>query len=188
MNIVIIAAVVATAVGGVVLALRDTGDGDPIQIIPPATTQPAIAAQSSELKVYVTGAVQSPGLYAVMEGDRLAEVIHLAGGTTEEADLLAVNLAIRVKDQDHWHIPAVGEQPLIQSAGAETVTSNGKIDFNSAGAKLLETLPGIGEVRAQAIIQYREQNGPFKRIEDLLAVPGIGPAILEGIRDLIEVR
>jgi competence protein ComEA len=188
MNLVIIVAVVATATGAVVLALRDSDMGEPIEIIPPTTIQPATVAQSSELKGYVTGAVQSLGLYAVKEGEQLAEVIDLAGGTTEEADLLAVNLAIRVKDQDHWYIPVVGEQPLVQSAGAGTATSDDKIDVNASDAKLLEILPGTGEVRAQAIIQYREQNGPFKRIDDLLDVPGIRPAILEGLRDLIEAR
>ncbi len=187
-NLVIIAAAVATAVGAVVLALRDTDTGQPIEIIPPSAAQATTAPQSSELKVYLTGAVQRPGLYIAKDGDRLAEVIDLAGGATEDADLLSVNLAIRVKDQDHWHIPKMGEQPPPQSTAVQSPAPNGKIDINSAEAKLLETLPGIGEVRAQSIVQYREENGPFKRIEDILGVSGVGPATLEGLRDLIEVR
>lgn len=187
-QIVIVAAAIATATGAVVFALRDTGIGEPIQIVPPSTAPTPTALLSFELKVYLTGAVYRPGLYAVKEGDRLAEVIALAGGTTEDADLLAVNMAVRVKDQDHVHVPKVGEESPTATVAGQSPASNGNIDINTADAELLETLPGIGEVRAKAVVQYREQNGPFNRVDDIVAVSGIGAATLEGIRDLIAVR
>ena len=139
------------------------------------------------MRVYISGAVLSPGVYAVIEGDRLTRVVEAAGGATEDADLAAVNLAVRVADEDHWHIPRLGETVPAETATAAG-TLAGKIQINSADADELASLPGIGPVRAEAIMRYREANGPFFSAEDLLAVSGIGPVTLEAIRDLIEVR
>ena len=100
----------------------------------------------------------------------------------------AVNLAVRVKDQDHWTVPKVGEPTVAPSGAASFEPTGGKVDINTADVKLLETLPGIGETRAQAIIQHREEHGPFKRIDDIVAVPGIGSSTLEGLRDLVVAR
>lgn len=187
-NLVIIVAAIAAAAGGVVLFLRDGDPGEPVRIVP----QPAVSSETgrseSESKAYVTGAVQRPGLYAIKEGDRLADLIDLAGGITQDADLRAVNLAVRVKDQDHWTVPRVGEPTVVPSNAVSVEPTSGKVDINNADAKLLETLPGIGETRAEAIIHHREEHGPFKRVDDIVAVQGIGPTTLEGIRDLVEVR
>lgn len=143
------------------------------------------------LKVYVTGAVRNPGMYEVQVGDRLADVVAAAGGPAEGADLDAVNLAARVRDEQHWHIPRIGEP--VEAAGdadrpSGVVSASGRLDINTATAEELTTLPGIGDVRAEAIVRYRDANGPFMRVEDLLEVEGIGPTTLEAIRDLIEVR
>ena len=136
----------------------------------------------------MTGAVRQPGLYTIKAGDRLADLIDLAGGITEYADMQAVNLAVRVNDQDHWTVPTVGEPTVVPSNAVLVEPTSDKIDINTADAKLLETLPGIGETRAQAIISHRDEHGPFKRVDDIVAVPGIGSATLEGLRDLVEVR
>ena len=187
-NLVIIVAAIAAAAGGVVLFLRDGDDGEPVRIVSPATVSSVEIREEAELKAYVTGAVRRPGLYAIREGDRLADLIDLAGGITEDADMQAVNLAVRVNDQDHWTVPKVGEPTVVPSNAVSGEPTSGKVDINSADAKLLETLPGIGETRAEAIIQHREEHGPFKRVDDIVAVPGIGSSTMEGLRDLVEVR
>ena len=172
---------------------RDSSTGEPFEITTPTPPAEATAEPTTELRVYITGEVNNPGVYAVCEGDRLADVVTAAGGATDAADLTKVNLAIRVSDEQQYHIPKKGEvesRPPFVPQGTPTpdADASGKIDLNSAIAKLLETLPGIGEVKAQSIIRYRESNGSFSKVDDLLAVPGIGTATLEAIRDLVEVR
>ena len=178
---VLILATVAAVAGGVFLLLRDSSGGG-IEITLPTATPAAEAT----LQVYVSGAVRAPDVYALNQGDRLADAIAAAGGATQDADLVAVNLSARVKDEDHWHIPAMGETPPTSSV--QGTSPSGKIDINSADMELLKALPRIGEVKAQAIISYREANGSFSSVEDLIDVPGIGPVTLEEIRDLVEVR
>lgn len=187
-NFVIIAAAIIAAAGGIVLFLREDDTGEPIRIIPPSTVSSDASRPQSEAKAYVTGAVRRPGLYTVGDGDRLADLIDLAGGATEDADLRAINMAVRVRDQDHWTVPSVAESGTAPSNTDHVRSPSGKVDINTADAKLLETLPGIGEVRARAIIHHRERHGPFKRVEDIIAVSGIGPANLESLRDLVETR
>ena len=139
-----------------------------------------------ELKVDVSGAVASPGVYTMVEGDRLEDALAAAGGPLQHAGLSCVNLAARVVDQAKYCIPTAGEPCPVPPAGASGEVE-GKIDLNSATSEELEELPGIGPAKARAIIDYRELNGPFKSIEAVLEVKGIGPAILEGIRDRVRV-
>lgn len=177
---------IAAAVLFIVFDSDSPGGGVTI-VLPSDTPAPVV-----ELRVYVSGAVRNPGVYTASEGDRLAEMIESAGGAIADADLTAVNLAVRVKDQDHWHIPKIGEAPLqtsTSSGGSAGGTGgSGKVDINTADASLFETLPGIGEVKAGTIVRYREANGAFTDVEQLLEVRGIGPATLDAIRELIEVR
>mgnify|MGYP001031000262 FL=1 len=109
-----------------------------------------------------------------------------AGGRTADADLSAINLATRVKDEDHWYFPRIGDQTASVKVGA--ADRQGKIDLNSAAPKLLQTLPGIGEVKALAIVQHREAHGPFASVDAVVDVQGIGASTLTAIRDLVEVR
>ena len=162
----LILATLAMLIGGVVLLLRDSSSGGVEIVLPMATV-----AATVEVEVYISGAVRRPGVYGVNDGDRLVQVIEAAGGSTEDADLTAVNLAARVKDEDHWHIPRVGE--VLPPASAQRAGQAGKIDINSATAEQLEGLPGIGEVKAQAIIRYRDSNGPFPSVDGLAARPRI---------------
>ena len=180
-QIVLIAVTLAAVAGGVVLLLRGPSSAG-MEIVLPTATPPSEA----ELKVYISGAVRNPGVYTLNKGDRLDQAIEVAGGTTVDADLSAVNLALRVRDEDHWQIPRRGEAPST-SAVRRTGTA-GRIDINSATAAELESLPGIGEVKAESIISYREANGPFSSVEELLGVHGIGPATVEAIRELVEAR
>ena len=187
-NLAIIVAAMAAAAGGLVLFLQDGDSGEAVRIIPPPALSSDTDRVETQLKAYVTGAVRHPGLYAIKDGDRLADLIDLAGGITGDADMQAVNLAVRVKDQDHWTVPKVGDPSVVPPNVGPVDLPVGKVDINTADAELLETLPGIGETRAQTIIHHREQHGLFKRVDDIVAVPGIGAATLEGLRDLVEVR
>jgi competence protein ComEA len=194
--------------------LLSRGDGNaPIQIIGPSsgevftpvppnnlTTSPP-STPLPDLRVYISGAVQNPGVYPVQPGDRLVDALKAAGGANPDAELTAVNLAQRVQDEGYYYIPRVGEtpHPLPQFPGEPTSDAipndfggagpnNELIDLNTASLDALMTLPGIGPVKAQAIVDYREQHGPFASIEGLTAVSGIGPATFEKIRDLVTVK
>ena len=179
-------AIVASVAGGVFLVGRARTSGGIEIVLPTATAVPRV-----DMKVYVSGAVRELGVYDMAEGSRLADALQAAGGATGDADLAAVNLAARLSDEQHWHIPKLGEAPLesaVQPLRSQATAASGKIDINSADVGLLTDLPGIGPVRAQAIVSYREANGPFLDVDVVLAVDGIGPATLEAIRDLVEAR
>ena len=204
-------AAVATApvLGAVVLLLR-RDDNAPIQILIPMPEGRAAAVPTSSgaapvdggtmpaISVYVSGAVRNPGVYALGEDARLADALAAAGGATGDAQLESVNLALRVKDEAHYHIPRVGETspPVSNAAGGQTQApvasaageEGGLIDLNSASEALLDTLPGIGKTLAGAIVAYRKLNGPFSSVEEITNVPRIGPATYERIRDLVTVR
>ncbi len=169
----------AALVGRIVLLVRQNS-APGIEILLPTSTP------SLELKVYMSGEVVRPGVYTLREGDRLEEALAAAGGATEDADLSRVNLALRVKDQDQFHVLKVGEAEQGVFAPA-TTDQSGRLNINTASAQELEILPGIGPVRARAIIDYREKNGPFKIVQEVMEVRGIGDATFEAIRELIFV-
>lgn len=151
----------------------------------------APASPAAVLLVHVAGAVTAPGLVHLEEGDRVADAIEAAGGPARHAELDRVNLAAPVADGERIYVPAEGETPPAVTAptgaAGESTTDGGSavIDVNNAGPEELETLPGIGPARAADIIAYRERAGPFRSVEDLLQVPGIGPATLDRLRDRV---
>jgi competence protein ComEA len=144
------------------------------------------------IKVYIAGQVKYPGVIELSEGSRLSEAVELAGGLLEDADLLRINLALRVKDEGMYIIPKIGEDipaPVgVEHVDAQAQGEEGKININSADKALLETLPGIGPSRAQGIIEHRERHGHFETIDELKDVTGIGDKIFEGLRDFITVN
>ena len=186
-QILITAAIIALA-SGVIAYISQPSSSGGMQIPLPAATP----EKSRQVGVYITGAVQFPGVYSLTEGDRLQQALQAAGGPTADADLTAVNLAIRLRDEDHWNIPVIGDSLSAAdstNAGPSAIAgSPNKINVNKANAELLQSLPGIGEVRANAIVGFRETNGPYPTVDDLLAVNGIGPTTLKTMRDLIEAR
>ena len=143
------------------------------------------------LLVDVAGEVRKPGVYEFTEGDRIIDAIQAAGGATAKADLQALNLAAPVQEGVQVLVPA--KQPVSGSAPPDgtTGTSPGApgtlVNINTASATELEALPGIGEVISQAIVDYRTQNGPFATVDDLESVSGIGPPIMDDVRDLVTV-
>lgn len=203
-----LAAIIAVGViGGIVMAVwpRPSADIQVVQTSPnpaPALPPAAIAPQATAtappvVGVYITGEVAAPGVYIINEGSRLANLILIAGGPTAQADITAVNLAAVLRDEQHWHIPIrspdAAPLPAGLVASGQAVSGGapapgGKVNLNTASAEQLKTLPGIGEVRAQAIISHREDNGAFPSVDALLDVSGIGVATLESIRGLIEAR
>lgn len=141
-------------------------------------------ASSGELYVHVLGAVERPGLYVLDLDARLVDAVAAAGGTTDAADLAAVNLARVLTDGEQILVPAIGAAPESADAGAG---ADGLIDLNAADQDALETLPRIGPALAERIVLWREENGRFRSVDDLLAVPGIGEKLLEGIRQQVRV-
>lgn len=140
--------------------------------------------------VDVKGEVKKPGLYEVDKDARVKHVIDLAGGFTDEAASEHVNLAQKVSDEMVIYVPKNGEEDglLNEMPAASNGQSMQKINVNKASAEELTQLNGIGPAKAEAIIAYREEHGPFKNVEDLLQVNGIGEKTLENIRDDITIQ
>jgi len=146
-----------------------------------------LSAPPAAVYVHVSGAVLSPGLYVLDDGARVVDVIAVAGGFVADADESAVNLARQVSDGEQLHVPLQGEASGTGGGAASAVAGDGRINLNVADAAQLESLPRIGPALAARIIQWRETNGGFTSVEDLLAVPGIGEKMLASLRDLVTV-
>ena len=143
--------------------------------------EPIRAAPPPPVVVHVVGAVQIPGLYRLAPGKRVADAVARAGGATARADLALINLAAPVSDGQQVVVPArtpPGAAPAGEAAG-------GPVHLNSATIEQLDTLPGVGPVTAQKIVDYRAEHGPFGSVDDLDAVPGIGPTRIEQLRELV---
>jgi len=182
----------AAAVGAVLVgALRGGGAASTVPLAAPSASAAEPVAPAAVL-VHVLGAVARPGLYELAEGDRVVDAVAAAGGFTEEADQAALNLAQVLADAQQVQVPKVGEAPPAPAAGAAPgaaagSAAGGLVNLNSADLAALDTLPRVGPSTAQKILDWRESNGPFTSVDDLLAVSGIGEATLEGLRDLVTV-
>lgn len=136
--------------------------------------------------IFLTGCIKNPGVYELPEGARLYEAIELAGGFTEEAAKDCLNLAAYVKDGDK--ITVYSEEEADSGHTEEfDKTDSGFVNINTADKKTLMTLPGIGESKADAIISYREENGIFSSIEDIMNISGIKQGAFDKIKDLITI-
>ena len=137
--------------------------------------------------VDIKGEVKKPGVYQMKVGDRVKDALDAAGGLTAEADSQKVNLAQRVEDQMGIVVPKVGEEAEAIPAGATSkeVSKEGKVNINTATVEELKTLKGVGEKKAEAIIEYRKKNGSFKTKEDLMKVRGIGKKLFESFEERI---
>ena len=143
--------------------------------------------QETVIFVDVKGAVKNPGVYQMKVGDRVKDALEAAGGLTAEADSQKVNLAKRIEDQMVIVVPKVGEEAEEIPAGATSKeeAKEGKVNINTATVEELKTLKGVGEKKAEAIIEYRKKNGSFQTKEDLMKVRGIGKKLFESFQERI---
>ncbi len=142
--------------------------------------------QETVIFVDIKGAVKNPGVYQMKVGDRVKDALDAAGGLTEEADSQKVNLAKRLEDQMAIVVPKVGEEAEEIPAGATSKEAKeGKVNINTATVEELKTLKGVGEKKAEAIIEYRKKNGSFQTKEDLMKVRGIGKKLFESFQERI---
>jgi competence protein ComEA len=186
MRIGVTAAVVAV-LGGLGVTVLATAVNQPgaVVTVRPAEADPAAApeAHGTAIFVHVLGAVAAPGLYELADGARAIDAIAAAGGFADAADEGGVNLARFLSDGEQLYVPAQGEQPPDEPGAVVP----GKVNINTADAAALDSLPRLGPAMAERIIQWREANGRFSAIEDLMNVSGIGQKTFDGLRDLITV-
>ncbi len=160
---------------------------------PTPTATPTPAPTPAPVVVYISGAVAQPDVYELPHDARVIDVVRAAGGLTDDADSERVNLAARIHDAEHIHVPRVGEPAPPPDANTEAPagsesSSSGPININTASAAELTELDGIGDIMAQRIVDYRNANGPFASIENLQDVQGIGSTLLEQMRPWITVN
>jgi|TARA_Y100000310_G_scaffold195132_2_gene195131 competence protein ComEA len=168
----------------VVVLARTGSSDDPVDVIPFVTVPPTSISEPADVLVHVAGAVASPGLYRMASTDRVADLIDAAGGPLSVAVPDMLNLAAPLTDGSRVWVPSESDMddPMPQEpaqAGDPT------INVNSATPSQLEQLPGVGPSLAASIVEYRSRAGPFRAVDDLLSVPGIGPAKLAGFRDRV---
>ena len=180
-HLVIIGLLCGLLAAGIILLINSPSRGKPVKL-PPAPEQAQIA-------VDVGGAVNNPGVSFLDYGSRVEDAIHAAGGFSTDAFNESLNMAALLSDGSKVLVPKK-EEP---SSGLETVQNSipeeeqtsFPININTAPQEVLMELPGIGEIKAQAIIDFRNQNGPFTTPEQIMDVKGIGPATFEKLKDLI---
>ncbi|MCY3781203.1 MAG: ComEA family DNA-binding protein [Chloroflexi bacterium] len=182
--IVFLVLIILIAISGAVL-LRSRPKPVLIEIHPPApTSTPLPTPTPAPITVYVTGAVTGPDqLYELPHGSRVSDAVAAAGGLLEGANRTLVNLAAVLRDGDQVHVPFA--DAAAEAIDLPTPPGGERVYINSATQAELETLPGVGPALAQRIIDYRELVGTFDTLDDLDKVSGIGPATLEGLKDLL---
>jgi competence protein ComEA len=160
------------------------GEGEPGFEAAPSGPSSTTQDKRESISVHVSGWVVSPGVVEVLRGSIVADAIAAAGGARSGAGLDSINLAGPVLAGDQVVVPGPGASI---PAGSAVATGDGLISLNRADATQFQDLPGVGPVLAERIVAYRQANGPFQAVEDLLDVPGIGEAKLAAIRDLVTV-
>jgi competence protein ComEA len=171
----------AAAPGAPPSAAAGTATSAAIRVGP---TAPAAAV------VHVAGAVRSPGVYRLREGERIQDAVRRAGGPRAGADLNAINLAARVADGQQVVVPRRGAVPAAAAgggAGAPGAAAVPPVSLNSATAEQLDTLDGVGPATAAKILDWRRQHGGFRSIDDLDEIPGIGPKRLAALRGKVQL-
>ncbi len=155
-----------------------------------ASSEEEVSQESAPLCVHVAGCVNTPGMYQLPEGARLAEAISAAGGFTAEARTESVNLARVVQDGEQIIVSSVnvdtgGGSTQVDPSSLPSAQTTSLVNINTADEATLETISGIGPSKAKKIITYREAHGPFKTVDDLTSVSGIGEKTLASIKDQI---
>jgi competence protein ComEA len=210
-----LALVVLLVIAGAVVLLvvsrgRDAGTAVPLSapqvsgvpdatVSPVASSSPSVTASPSAaaaLRVHVVGQVRRPGVVSVPAGARVEDAVTAAGGATSRADLAAIDLARPVVDGEQIYLPRPGEAPHVVegpaggspgSTAAGAPSSGAPLDLNTATLEQFDTLPGVGPVLAQRMLDWRQQHGRYTQVDDLGEVQGIGDATLAKLRPLVRV-
>ncbi len=195
-----IALLVAVIVGGFAIHQLTSRPQSvaPEDVLPRATPTSVAAALPTagtsgqgDVVVHVAGAVAHPGVYVARANDRVNDVIRESGGLTTDADSDRINLAAKLTDGQRVYVPKKGEAAppadTTSATGAAGADENATVDLNTATVADLDKLPGVGPATAQAIVQYRTTNGPFRSVADLAKVKGIGPSKLNDLRPRVRV-
>lgn len=189
MNVTRIGLAIVAIVAGVIAIFAivraiDERTAPPI-VIDNALVQPGVV-------VDLRGEIVNPGVYELQAGSRLDDAVVAAGGLTDDADLTQLNLAARLQDGSIVTVPSVakltevGSGNDVDSGGTTSGSqSSSLVNLNTANEQELESLPGVGEVTAGRIIEYREANGPFHSVDDLVHIQGISMKTINGLRDLV---
>jgi len=184
--------VLGLLISGAILLIAIPPRGQPLILTPPPTV-------STTIEIYITGAVQSPGIYTLARPARVNDAVLAAGGLLPSADPVSLNLAAKIED---------GAQIVVSSLSSSAGSTSGAsgstlkaaqtprvtptipypININTASQALIEQLPGIGPSKAVSIITYRQEHGPFTKIDDIQNVPGIGTGLFNSMKDLITVN
>jgi competence protein ComEA len=190
---VVVCSLLALVVGGLIGYFTPRGAAEAAIAVatPDYTATPEPTPTPLLLRVHVSGAVNDPDVYQLVQGSIVRDAIEAAGGGAEEADLERINLAMELADQMQVYVPREGEASVpLQSSSVASPGGGGQaglININVASLQELDTLPGVGPVTAQRIVDYREAHGAFQRVEDIQNVSGIGPSRFEAIREQITV-
>jgi len=201
-KITIILLLIVIIIGGGIVLSKSINNEDNFTInraLDISEDKPAMQIEIPPVIIHITGAVKNPGVYQLKSTDRIVDAVKIAGGATEEANLDLINLAALLKDGQKIIVPY-----KIYTENGEEISNNinnntevmysssssisGKININTANANILQTLPGIGPVLSERILEYRNQNGLFGIIDDIKDVSGIAEKKFEGIKDLICVQ
>lgn len=158
-------------------ALGGAGTAAPVEQRLPRASRPTVTLADPVVVVHVSGSVRDPGVYRVQAGSRVGDVVVAAGGFAARADPDRMNLASVVRDGDKVHVPVIGETGQALATDTDPV-----IDVNRDDVTRLQDLTGIGPSLAAAIVEHRDRHGPFETLDDLQAVPGIGPATVDRLR------
>lgn len=183
---------ITAIVGIIVLTIgiyffRQTTDDETVYY---ESTEQIEEAETNQITVHIAGAVNNPGIVVLEEGSRIVDALEAAGGETEEADLNKLNLAYVLSDGEKLYIPTKNEeeQEYITQGKGQMQEEENTVNINTATVEQLTTLPGIGEATASKIIEYRKENGKFKKVEDLKNVPGIGDSKFQNIKEMLKVK
>ncbi len=171
---------------GAILLVVSSQRGQPIALVTPTNNlTPFPTSTPKRIRVHVTGAVKIPGVYSLPETARMEDVIQAAGGLQESADPQSLNLAAILVDGQRIFIPPIQEAALAADDRTLNLQASLLVNINTASFEELDGLPGIGEVKANAIIDYRQKNGLFTSLEDLMKVEGISQSLFDELVGLI---
>lgn len=187
-QVLIIVALALVVAGGAGLYLRERGREGPVpELVVPVEAEKK-EKDDARIKVDVKGAVWNPGVYDLPKGSRVQDALELAMPMTGKADLNAINRARVLTDQGEVIVPFRGQETGKNETSSGARIRRGKVNLNTAALEELKSLPGIGDKRAESIIRYREEHGPFRKIEDLRNVSGIRVDVYDSIKGELTVE